>query len=103
MYAIYGNIWGILMVNVTIIIWHTWILWDIEATKAYVQSLKMAGRVLAPRPRWSRQLPASRCWRQGQRQRQRERRVQRTAADGPTSPDAPGRGPGLKFGGAGRG
>jgi hypothetical protein len=29
MYGIYANIWGILMVNVTIYIhiWHTWILW----------------------------------------------------------------------------
>ena len=31
MYGIYTNIWGILMVNVTIYIhiWHTWILWAI--------------------------------------------------------------------------
>ena len=27
MYAIYANIWGILMVNATIYIYHTWILW----------------------------------------------------------------------------
>ena len=31
MYGIYADIWGILMVNVTIYhIWHTWILWAIS-------------------------------------------------------------------------
>jgi hypothetical protein len=48
MYGMYANIGGILMVNVTIYIYHTWILWLVDITDKLVGGDWNHGILLKP-------------------------------------------------------